>query len=368
VARVRLQEHTIAEPKPAVFIRHLTIRGSNVEIGRVIAHLATTQHHVTPEQLVSDARFVRARRRTFEHGYPIHARRMRGVAAAFGLRPDDDRFDFSILATSPEICGQPLRDAFTSYSPPWTTDRGHGVLRWTGSLPRGACVMEWRPSGRTYASLALHAFDLLSGTVVGINGAGLVASAVAAEPAPLSIHSRSGARAWPAQAVGLHELALLRLLLDTCTTVDEAQATLLDAPAFRMFVAVRYLIADQTGRSFTYEATGDRSAQRIVEGGAEPMVLVTGTGPMGDPMRVTSAGGSTTTGQTHGAVRPGTRAGRAPRPGPDRHVHAAAHPAVTAEQQWDCLLDQDRGDLEVRLAGDGVISGACIVAAALPRP
>ncbi len=367
MVRSRLQEHPIPETTPAVLIRHLTIRGSNVEIGRVVAQVATAQQHVTLEQLVSDARLVRARRRTFERGYPIHARRMQGVAAAFGLRPDDDRFDFSLLATSPGICGLPLHDAFATYSPPWTTDCGHGILRWTGSLPPEAYVMEWLPGGGTHPSLALHGLDLLSGTVLGVNDAGLVACAVADHRVPSpSCCGPSGANATLARAVGLHELALLRLVLDTCATVDDAQAALLGAPAFRMFGSVRYLIADRTGRSFTYEATNDGSVQRIVEGGAEPMELAVGADPMPDPQRPRSGGGSSITGQTRGTARQGTRAAPEARRGPRRH-DPAAHTAVPFDQHWDCLLDQDRRDLEVRVAGDGPTSGACIVAAALPR-
>jgi penicillin V acylase-like amidase (Ntn superfamily) len=88
-------------------------------------------------------------------------------------------------------------------------------------------VMQWYPTDGGYASLAVHAFDPLAGTLDGINSAGLVVSILADEEAlamlgPL-LEPHFGARG----AVGLHELQMMRWLLDTCDSADQARQALL---------------------------------------------------------------------------------------------------------------------------------------------
>lgn len=310
--RIRLHEELIPGPDGQVLLRHLAVRGSNAEIGRASAELAISRYGLRPEALLADGRFVRARRTDFERNYPIHAQRMRGVAAAFGLRADDDRFDFSILRVQ---AGDGQADALTAsatYSPPWTTDTGHGLLCRTAKLPDlpmrqlELYLMEWHPSGAAYASIALHAFDLLSGTVQGINSTGLAVVAVASPELRLTNRGPLDKLSRTVPAVGLHELGLLRFVLDTCATVDDAQAALLGARAFRMVTPAHYLIADRSGRSFTYEASVDGSAQQINDGAAEPQVI-------------------------------GTPSAR-----------SAAKADLQRTQWWRCVVDQERHILEVR--------------------
>ncbi|HLO35542.1 MAG TPA: hypothetical protein VK194_05650, partial [Candidatus Deferrimicrobium sp.] len=76
-----------------------------------------------------------------------------------------------------------------------------------------------------------------------------------------------------ARAVGLHELQVMRLLLDTCADVDEAQATLLAVKDFYYFAPVHYLVADRTGRSFVYEHSTGRNVQHVLDGEGEPQVV-----------------------------------------------------------------------------------------------
>jgi hypothetical protein len=77
----------------------------------------------------------------------------------------------------------------------------------------------------------------------------------------------------PARAIGLHELQVMRLLLDTCGTVDEARETLLAIKDFYQFVPLLYLVADRSGRSFVYEHTAGRNAQYVFEGTGSPQLV-----------------------------------------------------------------------------------------------
>jgi len=59
----------------------------------------------------------------------------------------------------------------------------------------------------------------------------------------------------PMQVTGLHELAVMRLLLDTCATAPEAAQALLAVKQYYRFVPCRYLVADSAGQSFVYSAS-----------------------------------------------------------------------------------------------------------------
>lgn len=274
-ARVR-EELLLGGPDAPVVLRHVVVAGSNTEVGRAVAELAIERYGLSAEALLSDGRYVRARRAYFQRTYPIHWQRMRGVAAAFGLQAEDDRFDFSILPVRPfaEV-GQGLPCAAT-YRPPWTNDTGHGLLSQSCEV-RGArpelYVMEWYGTRSGHASIALHAFDLLSGTLQGVNRAGLIVSTVAGDAIDDRGARRSRAERGLACAVGLHELQLMRFVLDTCTTVDEAQAALLGARDFWIFAPARYLIADSSGRSFAYESPLGHGIQCLVDAEAEPQTI-----------------------------------------------------------------------------------------------
>lgn len=318
MASIRLREEVISGPDAPVLLRHLAVRGSNAEIGRAIAELAINRYGLRAEDLLADGRFVRARRAYFERDYPIHAQRMRGVAAGFGLRPDDDRFDFSILRVQASDGAAVALTAVASYSPPSMTDTG--MLRWTArrpDLPMGQLefyLMEWHPSGAAHASVALHAFDLTSGAVLGVNSKGLAVSAVASAEVRLSTPHLPGQHPRAASAVGLHELGLLRLVLDTCASVDDAQAALLGARTFRMFAPARYLIADRSGRSFTYESSVNGSAQRIVDGA----------------------------GAAQSISSPGARWGT------NNLRHPGDDEPLQGEPWWECVVDQERRSLGTR--------------------
>ena len=56
-------------------------------------------------------------------------------------------------------------------------------------------------------------------------------------------------------AVGLGELQTLRLLLDTCATVDEAKQTLMATKQYYQYVPIHYLVADRTGAAFVYSSS-----------------------------------------------------------------------------------------------------------------
>ncbi len=257
-------------------VRHLTVRGTNFEIGRQLGELAIERHGKSSTSYLADPLYANARRVYFQRHYPIHWERVRGVAAALGLDTEDDRYDLTGLQYNLDV-PPPTPGCSVVYYPPSTTATGRGYLSRnydfsTGSMadlmgaplpPEFKCqmnpimrepyIMEWYPEDGGYASLAIHAFDLLSGTLDGLNSAGLVVSIMADEEAMAELGPRLEPHVGSPRVTGLHELQVMRWLLDTCATTDEAKVALLTIKQYYMFIPCHYIIADRAGNSFIYE-------------------------------------------------------------------------------------------------------------------
>lgn len=274
------QDRVIAGgPKDFLEVRHLVLRGTNEEIGRALATIAKERYDLKPEAS-SDRLRTRAQRRYFEKNYPILHDRMRGVAAAFGKRLDDDGWNFSGL---PYLLGVPPGCSVVHYPPGLTAD-GNGVVSRNydfgtgtlldarpkpGELPVNArpYLLELHPD-RGHASLALCAFDLLSGVLDGINAEGLTVTMLAddeLQPKYPNDPAEEG-------GVGLDECQVLRFLLDTCANVEEAKEALLLAKQYYSFIPNHYLIADRHGKSFVWEYSHAHNREYIVENPGRPLI------------------------------------------------------------------------------------------------
>jgi hypothetical protein len=132
--------------------------------------------------------------------------------------------------------------------------------------------MEWYPEDGGYASLGIHAFDTLSGTLDGLNSAGLVVSIMADEEALAALGPNVELHPGSVQATGLHELQVMRWLLDTCATAEEAKEALLTAKQYYFLVPCHYIVADRAGRSFIYENSTGRNVQHVIDGVGTPQV------------------------------------------------------------------------------------------------
>ncbi|HSF83112.1 MAG TPA: C45 family peptidase [Anaerolineales bacterium] len=277
-------------------VRHLTIHGTNFEIGHTLGKLAVERYGRTPAQLAAIPIYARARRIYIQRNYPIYWERMKGIAAAFSLDPEDDRYDLTAL---PHLTDLPMSAFGCSvvYYPPATTVTGRGYLSrnydfFIGSMAEmlgmplppdvnqqfppvmsEPYIMEWYPEDGGYASLAIHAFDTLSGTLDGINSAGLVVSILADNEAMWELGPKLELHPGPQQAIGLHEIAVMRLLLDTCATVAEAKEALLTIKQYYRFVPLHYIVADKAGHSFVYENSTGRNVQHVIEGTGQPQLV-----------------------------------------------------------------------------------------------
>ena len=260
-------------------VRHIVLKGTNEEIGQALATIAKARYRLKPEGS-SDPLRTRVQRRFLEKNYPILHDRVRGVAAAFGKRVDDDTWDFSGLPYLTDLPG----GCSVAYYPPGVTVDGNGVVSRNydfstgnllgtrparGKLPATArpYLIEMHPE-RGYASLAICAYDLLSGVIDGINSEGLTVTMLADN------ELEEIAKMEPAYegGVGLGVQQVLRMLLDCCATTDQAKEALLMTKQYYEFIPVHYLVADRHGNAFVWEYSHAHNREYIIEDPKRPLI------------------------------------------------------------------------------------------------
>jgi hypothetical protein len=259
-------------------VRHLVLKGSNEAIGRTLGEIARERHHVSllPGH---DPLRVRAQRRYFEKNFPILFERMRGVAGAYGKRLEDDAWNFSWLDY-----GRLNAGCSVIHFPPSLTADGTSVVSRDYDFSTGT-MMGTRPApgelaatarpyvleiypDQGYASLAICSYDMLSGVLDGINSEGLTVAILADDELTQKFKME---QAGPTP-VGLGSLQAVRLLLDTCATVEEAkEALLLNKQAYE-FLSVHYLVADRHGKSFVWEYSQAHNREYILENPSRPLI------------------------------------------------------------------------------------------------
>ncbi len=253
-------------------VRHLRIAGTNREIGNALATASRAVHgRAAGPRPVTDPVVQRARRRWFDQHHPILAERGRGIADAFGVDYDSDAWDVVWLATydGPAGCS-------VAFYPGEGTKDGHGILSRNFDFPTATLdqimggpgqpgerplaadpwVVELHPD-EGYASITVGIMDV-AGAMDGINEAGLAVALLADNESP-SPEPTGGPQ------VGLAEQQVVRYLLDTCATVDEAKDALLLAKQYYFFVPCHFVVADRSGRSFVWEHSAGHNREAIVD-------------------------------------------------------------------------------------------------------
>jgi penicillin V acylase-like amidase (Ntn superfamily) len=264
-------------PNDSLEVRHLVLRGTNEQIGRALAEIAKERYGTRLD--AREPMQVRAQRKFLERNYPILLDRMRGVAAAYGKSIDEDGWDFTALGFTDLKAGCSI-----AHLPPASTTNGKSVVSRDYDFTTGALSYGFLPPGvlhptarpyllelhpdKGYASIAMVAYDLLSGVLDGINSEGLtVTLALDAQIFDLSTEPTRTV------AVGLSELQTIRLLLDTCATVEDAKQTLMATKQYYQYVPVHYLIADRNGNAFVWEYSESHNKEYVIENPGQPLVM-----------------------------------------------------------------------------------------------
>ncbi|MHC5065592.1 MAG: C45 family autoproteolytic acyltransferase/hydrolase [Planctomycetota bacterium] len=273
-ATVEFSERVVAGgPEDAVTVRHIELSGSQEGIGAKLAEIAVTRHGIAP---IQTAAAVEEQRLAFyESTYPFQHARAKGAARFFaelGLQGHSSLLPYNM---PPEF------GCSVVFYPPEHNESGHGLLSrnydftsgsWTGQPPstgpdgvrrttQNAYVMEIYPD-RGYPSMFLCAYELMGSALDGINSEGLtvaiLTNAVQGQATPTG--------SWRA---GLSELEIVRFLLETCATAEEAREALDSISHYYWFIPCHYIIADAEGDSFVWEYSADLSERFLVEGEGE---------------------------------------------------------------------------------------------------
>jgi hypothetical protein len=276
---LELKEKRIAGgPKDTVTVHHVVMRGSNLEIGKALADIARTQLRSGPIPGYS-RRHTQAQLSYLEKHYPIHVERMRGAAAAFNTDLSNVDMNFGHL-----FYGIGAAGCSVVYYPPSTTVEGYGVLSRNFDFTTGTIEGKRVPAGqistsshpyiietypdRGYASITLCLFDLLGGAVGGINIEGLTV-ALLADQDVLNVIPADPA---PGPQAGIALIQVVRYLLDTCASAEEAKNALLESKLYYLYVPCHFIIADRHGASFIWENSLIMNRGHIIPGSGRPQI------------------------------------------------------------------------------------------------
>jgi hypothetical protein len=259
-------------PERAVTVRHVRAEGSDRDIGRALAAAARAAHGDWASPSPSDPFVEGLRRRWFAERWPAQAGRIAGIADELGLDPDDTSLTLDVLGTYELPAG-----CSVAHYPGAGTKDGHGLLARNFDFPTATLsqmvglppsspderplgadpwVVQLRPE-RGYASVTVGIMDVL-GAMDGVNEAGLAVALLADDETP----EREPVIGFQ---VGLAEQQVVRYLLDTCATVEEAKAALMLAKHYYFFVPCHFVVADRSGASFVWEHSPRRNREIVVD-------------------------------------------------------------------------------------------------------
>jgi len=268
---LHLEESVVAGgPDYFMEVRHVVLKGSNYEIGRKIAEIAKRNNdQIKPS---GDPLRNKVQREYMEKNYPIHYERMKGVADTYGLKIENNAYDFCEIDQFAGILG-----CSAVFYPGGFTQNKHDILSrnydfTTGNIEgkrtrKNEFAIMSRPyifevyPDKGYPSLYIAAFDLLGGALDGINLEGLAVATLA----------DGGSRENPVMGqdehtIGFHALLSMRYLLDNCKDVTEAKEAMLYLKHYNLVIPCHFTIADKSGQSFVFEFSRLRNTSYLIDG------------------------------------------------------------------------------------------------------
>jgi Acyl-coenzyme A:6-aminopenicillanic acid acyl-transferase len=265
-----------------VTVRHLRLTGTDEEIGYGLARAAYEAHGpVAMPPPAMDSAQERVRAQWFRRNYPVMHRRMRGVAQFHDLGVEADSHSLDWLGTYQLPAG-----CSVAFYPSDVTKEGHGLLSRNFDFPTATLtqllgipplpgeaplasdpwVVELRPDDG-YASVSVSIMDVM-GAMDGVNEAGLAVTLLADNETP-------DPEPTGAPRVGLAEQQVVRYLLDTCATADEALDALRMAKHYYFFTPCHYVVSDRSGTSFVWEHSPRRNQEIVVPARSDGRVVCT---------------------------------------------------------------------------------------------
>lgn len=278
-AEAAVKDEVLLEQGKEIYqsVRHIIIKGTNEEIGKALGDIAQKDYGVAKLAKYPDMAYAKAEEGYLAVNYPILMDRAKGVAVSY---KEDYNNSLSIFTQLVYDAG-PWCGCSSVYYPPSYTVDDSGMLAHNMDYPLCSInkllkkpedgspsmftrnyVIELYPE-KGYASIGVGTGDLLS-IVSGMNEEGLIAilhtdnyTLINTDPKP----DISGL-VFPTQ--------VLRCVLDTCKTVEEAKAVILNNKISLTFEPAHLLIAEKSGRSIIVEINPKNARIEITDNNGKP--------------------------------------------------------------------------------------------------
>jgi len=268
-------------PGEYVEVRHIVLKGSNEEIGRALADIAQKDYKSMLVKYASPA-YAKARLEYMRINYPILLERMKGVARSYGLSLDDTDYDTSSLyycMPAPKCSAVffPARISANKHNF-YVLNRDYYLasmseimdakrLPGEGDFLSRMFVIEMYPD-KGYSSIAIGALDLLNMHVDVVNSKGLSVAMLEDDTFGMERITKDLSR-----QVGLNMSQAIRLIVDTCATVEEAKAALLNNKISVTLLPTHFMVMDSSGRSFIYERSSKDFSDRFLDNDGLPQLI-----------------------------------------------------------------------------------------------
>lgn len=264
-------------------VRHIVLEGTNEAIGKGLADIARDDYKTSLVKYAGPV-YGKARRDYMKLNYPIMFERMKGIAASYGLPPEDNDYDTTALYYwfTPPKCSAIFIPAAISENGDniYASNRDYylasmsevmGEKRKPGEedFSERVFVVEMHPD-TGYSSVGIGLMDLASINIDAINSKGLAIAVLEDDTYGVDRVDKDMSR-----MSGLYIYQLIRLIIDTCATVDEAKEAILNNKITMAILPAHAMIMDAAGNSFIYEVSAKDFSPRFVEGSRNKPFIVT---------------------------------------------------------------------------------------------
>ncbi len=262
-------------------VRHIVLKGSNGEIGEALADIARKDYRAKLIKYAAPV-YAKARLEYMKKNDPVLLERMKGVARYYGLSLDKTDYDTSSLYY---CAGQPECSAI--FFPAAVSANGHnfyacnrdyylasmsevmGKKRKLGEkdMLSRMIVLEMYPD-KGYSSIGIGALDLLNMYIDAVNSKGLSVTALQDDTYGMEHTLKDLTR-----QSGLHLYQAIRLIMDTCATLDEAKEVLLNNKISLSLIPAHIMVMDSSGGSFIFEKSPEDFSDHFTDSKGKPVVI-----------------------------------------------------------------------------------------------
>lgn len=279
---------------PAIRPERLHLSGPNRDIGAALADHAARCFGTTPDP-EGDETIARAA--ILAKVAPHLCARAEGVRVRF---PGCDPFSLPFLMAGapdrlPAACSVALLPARGGSGPWLVRNFDFGFLS-AAALAGGPAdgvpmvaaphLLSLAPKDGGRATCGISVFDLFGALTCGVNDAGL----------GVALLQHLGGARLDGPPGSFNEVEVVRIILETCTKVEEAEAALAALPRRTAWLPCRYLVADAHGQGFVWsqrvKSNGASAAPRIVRD-ASGFLVATNHDPEDGPQDLADAGAMT---------------------------------------------------------------------------